>query len=158
MCTENPAGTDRYSGVMRLFIAINIPKKEKDRIQRASRPLLQADLPVRWVEPDNFHLTLKFLGEVRPEQAPDVEGVLERIATATQPFDLEVGGFGAFPTIRRPRVLWVGIEPSPALRCLKQDLEWALTDYGFDGISGDTIRNSRPKRVRCPLTSYLFLF
>lgn len=130
--TRDQAGAARNLGVMRLFVAINVPKKEKDRIQRASRAIREADLPVRWVEPDNFHLTLKFLGEVRPEQVPDVEGVLERIAGTTQPFDMEVGGFGAFPTIRRPRVLWVGIEPSPALRCLKQDLEWALTDYGFE--------------------------
>ncbi len=132
MCTWDQAGTDSHLGVMRLFIAVNIPKKEKDRIQRASRPIREADLPVRWVEPDNIHLTLKFLGEVRPEQVTDVEGAVERVAKSTRPFEMEVGGFGAFPTIRRPTVLWVGIEPSPALRCLKQDLEWALTDHGFD--------------------------
>ena len=45
---------------------------------------------------------------------------------------MDIVGFGAFPTIRRPQVLWVGVEPTPALRCLKQDLEWALTDHGFD--------------------------
>jgi 2'-5' RNA ligase len=117
---------------MRLFIAINIPKKEKTRIHRAARALREEDYPVRWVKPDLFHLTLKFLGEVRSETVPTVEGVLEEVANTTGSFIMDIGGFGAFPTIRRPRVLWLGVDPSPALRCLKQDLEWALSDHGFE--------------------------
>jgi len=117
---------------MRLFIAINIPKKERERIHRSARILREQDYPVRWVKADLFHLTLKFLGDVRPGSLPTIESVLERVGRGTDPFDLEIGGFGAFPTIRRPRVLWLGVEPSPALRCLKQDLEWALSDHGFE--------------------------
>ena len=117
---------------MRLFIAINIPKKERDKIHRSARPLRDRDFPVRWVPSDRFHLTMKFLGEVRPESVSGIEGVLERVAGTTEMFHMDIGGFGAFPTIRRPRVIWVGVEPSPALRCLKQDLEWALSDRGFD--------------------------
>lgn len=117
---------------MRLFIAINIPKKERDRIYRSARPLRDETYPVRWVSSDLFHLTLKFLGEVRPESLPSLEGVLERVAAATHGFSMEISGFGAFPTIRRPRVLWLGVEPSPALRCLKQDVEWAISELGFE--------------------------
>lgn len=116
---------------MRLFIAINIPKKERDRIFRAARPLRNADFPVRWVSPDLFHLTLKFLGDVRPSALPAVDEVVASVAGKTGSFHMEIGGFGAFPTIRRPGILWVGADPSPALRCLKQDLEWALSDHGF---------------------------
>lgn len=117
---------------MRLFVAINIPKKERDRIHRSSRILREQGYPVRWVQPDLFHLTIKFLGDVRPESVASLEGVLEGVAGSAGPFVMKMGGFGAFPTIRRPRVLWVGVEPSPALRCLKQDLEWALSEHGFD--------------------------
>jgi 2'-5' RNA ligase len=117
---------------MRLFIAINIPKKERDRIYRAAKPLREGDFPVRWVKPDLFHLTLKFLGEVRPEVVSDIEGVVETVCEGTGPFPMEIRGFGAFPTIRRPRILWVGVDPSPALRCLKQDVEWTLSEHGFD--------------------------
>jgi len=117
---------------MRLFIAINIPKKERARIHRSVRALREKDYPVRWVSADRFHLTLKFLGEVSPDAVGGVEEVLESVAGKTAVFNLDIGGFGAFPTIRRPRVLWVGVEPSPALRCLKQDLEWALSDLGFE--------------------------
>lgn len=117
---------------MRLFIAINIPKKERDRIYRAAKPLREGDFPVRWVKPDLFHLTLKFLGEVRPEVVSDIEAVVETVCGGTGPFPMEIRGFGAFPTIRRPRILWVGVDPSPALRCLKQDVEWTLSEHGFD--------------------------
>jgi len=117
---------------MRLFVALNLPKKERDRIYRKARLLRDEDLPVRWVGPENFHVTMKFLGEVHPDRVARVEAVLERVASATEAFEVAIGGFGAFPTIRRPRVIWVGIDPSPALRCLKQDMEWALATCGFE--------------------------
>lgn len=116
---------------MRLFIAINIPKRDRNRIHRSARLLREQKYPVRWVPPDLLHLTLKFLGEVQSESVSSIEEVLERVAGTTGPFSMEIGGFGAFPTIRRPRVLWVGVVPSPVLRCLKHDLEWALSDPGF---------------------------
>ena len=117
---------------MRLFVALNLPKKERDRVYRSSRKLRDGDLPVNWVEPDNFHVTLKFLGEVHPDRVERVEALLANVASATDAFDVQLKGFGAFPTIRRPRVIWLGLDPSPALRCLKQDLEWALATCGFE--------------------------
>ena len=89
-------------------------------------------MPVRWIDPEHFHLTLKFLGEVRRERVPDVEEALGRVATSTKSFATELGGFGAFPTIRHPRLIWLGVGANPELRCLKQDLEWALGDLGFE--------------------------
>jgi 2'-5' RNA ligase len=84
------------------------------------------------VDPEHYHVTLKFLGEVREDRMGSVQEALMQVAATTGQLDLAVEGFGAFPTIRRPQVIWVGIEPSPALRCLKQDVEWALMDCGFD--------------------------
>jgi RNA 2',3'-cyclic 3'-phosphodiesterase len=117
---------------MRLFIALNLPDAERKGIHDAVARLRETDYPVRWLEPDSYHLTLKFLGNVRPEMIPVLESVVDRVAEATPLFPLTIRGFGAFPTIRRPRVLWVGVDPVPALRCLKQDLEWALADHGFE--------------------------
>ena len=117
---------------MRLFIALNLPKAERDRIFEAAEPLRTSGFPVEWLEPESYHLTLKFLGNVRPELVPAVERVVDRVSEATGAFTLTVSGFGAFPTIRRPGVLWIGAEPSPALRCLKQDLEWGLANHGFE--------------------------
>lgn len=89
-------------------------------------------MPVRWIEPDQYHVTLKFLGEVRRERTPQVEEAIGRVAAGTTAFTTGFGGFGAFPTIRRPRVIWLGLGATPELRCLKQDLEWALGDIGFE--------------------------
>ena len=115
---------------MRLFVALNLPKKERDRIYRATKVLRGSGLPVRWIDSENYHITLKFLGNVAEDRVIQVEEALTRVATATGKIDLSVEGFGAFPTIRNPNVVWVGVEPTPSLRC--QDLEWALKDCGFD--------------------------
>lgn len=120
---------------MRLFVGINFPKKQRAKMHRAARALRDQELPVRWVDPDNFHITLKFLGEVRREQIDSVMAGIKRAAVSTQPFQTEIRGFGAFPTVRRPHVIWLGVGACPELRCLKQDLEWALGDAGFPSES-----------------------
>ncbi|MDX1646722.1 MAG: RNA 2',3'-cyclic phosphodiesterase [Longimicrobiales bacterium] len=117
---------------MRLFIGLKLPKKQKIRIHRAARPLRDDGLPVRWVDPGNLHVTLKFLGQVRRDLIPQIAEIMSRVASSTKAFSTQIGGFGAFPTVRRPRVIWVGVTATPELRCLKQDLEWALGDLGFD--------------------------
>lgn len=117
---------------MRLFVAVNLPAAERRRIHREASSLRERELPVRWVDPSNYHVTLKFLGEVRREKVDVVKEAVRKAALGNGPFEAQVGGFGAFPTIRRPRVLWVGVEPSPSLRCLKQDLEWVLADAGYE--------------------------
>ena len=116
---------------MRLFIALNIPKKQRTRIHRAARSLREEDMPVRWIEPDDFHITLKFLGEVRREHVGRIEDAMVKVAASTKSFSTNLTGFGAFPTIRRPSVIWLGVGATPELRCLKQDLEWTLGNVGF---------------------------
>ena len=117
---------------MRLFIGLTFPKKQRERIHRAARILREEELPVRWVDLENYHVTLKFLGEVRPDALPPIEAAMAKVAGGTRSFSTEFGGFGAFPTIRRPRMLWLGVGATAALRCLKQDLEWSMGDCGFE--------------------------
>jgi RNA 2',3'-cyclic 3'-phosphodiesterase len=99
---------------------------------RSVRRMVEAGLPVRWVEPDQIHLTLKFLGEVRPDRVDAVKAAVGRVGSKTQPFTMTMGGSGAFPTTRRPKVIWLGAKASPELRCLKHDLEWELAPLGFE--------------------------
>lgn len=117
---------------MRLFLALTFADPERARIHEAAEPLRASGVPVQWLAPDRFHLTLKFLGDVRSERLPGLAKAVGRVAGATRAFTLRLQGFGAFPTIRRPEVLWLGADPTPALRCLKQDLEWGLASHGFD--------------------------
>ncbi len=117
---------------MRLFIAINFTVKDRQRMYSAARKLRDAELPVRWVDIEQLHMTLKFLGEVRPERVKDVKAAVAQVAEKTEPFPMVVRGAGAFPTMRRPKVIWLGADASPQLRCLKHDVEWELAPQGFE--------------------------
>ncbi len=117
---------------MRLFVALNLPAAERRRLHRASRSLRESELPVRWLPPESYHLTLKFLGEVPTDEARRVELAVRDIAAKANPFPLELSDFGAFPSLRRPRVIWCGANALPQLRALKHDLEWELASLGFE--------------------------
>ncbi len=116
---------------MRLFIAINLPQEERARLDREVRALRAARLPVRWVAADALHLTLKFLGEVPDGQVAEVETVSTAVAARFAPFRLELGGLGAFPNLRNPRVVWVGVQAPPELARLAGALEDAMAGLGF---------------------------
>jgi len=117
---------------MRLFVALNLPDKVRERIYRAAHKLRDSAMPVRWVRADDLHVTLKFLGEVRRERLEEVEQAINRVAATTKAFRTKFGGFGAFPSVRQPRVIWLGVAANPELRCLKQDLECSFGDIGFE--------------------------
>lgn len=117
---------------MRLFIALSVPEVECARIYDALAPFRAAGYPVQWLEADEFRVPLKVLGDVRPEARPGIEKAIARVAAATRPFSLVLTGIGAFPTLRRPEMIWLGADPTPALRCLKQDLEWGLSPHGLE--------------------------
>ncbi len=116
---------------MRLFLALNLPPAERERIRRATAPLRAAVLPVRWVETDALHLTLKFLGEVADAQAADVQAAAARVAGEFPDFDYELRGLGGFPNLRVPRVVWVGVQAPPALPRLAVALDQAMAELGF---------------------------
>lgn len=117
---------------MRLFVAVNLPEVERKRLHEATARLRNARLPVRWAEPAALHMTLKFLGEVTEPQADAVASVLGAVAAAHAPFRLELGGVGAFPDLRDPRVIWVGTRPAPELLALQEDVERGLTSLDFE--------------------------
>jgi len=117
---------------MRLFVAVNLKDDERKKLYKAATPLRKSGMPVRWVEPAALHMTLKFLGEVRPQNVEAVMRAVSAVAVKAVPHDIKLAGFGAFPTIRRPRIIWAGAEAKPELRSLKHDLEWELAALGFE--------------------------
>ena len=117
---------------MRLFVALNLPVEERNRLYRAVTPLRRADLPMRWMEPDALHLTLKFLGEVADARVPAIESLLARVAVRHVPFRLELSGVGAFPAVRDPRVVWMGGNAAPELLALQRDVEREFVPLGFE--------------------------
>jgi 2'-5' RNA ligase len=87
---------------------------------------------VRWVVPENVHLTLQFLGAVPEERVADVEAAVRAIAGQARPLALEVKGVGGFPNARRPRVVWAGLQgDTEALAALVRDLGRRLAPLGF---------------------------
>jgi 2'-5' RNA ligase len=116
---------------MRLFVAINFPADLREALWRAAQPLREAGFPIRWVGPEELHLTLKFLGEVAADREPELVACLDAAVRGAKPFVLPVGGFGAFPTASRPRVVWAGCEPLPALEWLQHRVEHEMHQLGF---------------------------
>ncbi len=116
---------------MRLFVAINLPGEVKDELWKATEPLRARRYPVRWVAPESIHLTLKFLGEVDPSRESEIVGALGRAIEGTRRFRMPVGGFGAFPSVEQPRVLWVGCEGVPQLELLQHRVECQMERIGF---------------------------
>lgn len=117
---------------MRLFVALNFSTKERASIRRATKPLRETEMPVRWMPADELHVTLKFLGEVRRERIEELAGAISRVTDKTKAFATKFGSFGAFPSVRQPRVIWLGLGANAELRCLKQDLEYSFGDVGFE--------------------------
>ncbi len=116
---------------MRLFVAINPPERVRERIAAGTEDLRGLE-GIRWVAPDRVHLTLKFLGEVDEESERSIAEALARVAAGHGPFEVRVTAPGAFPNIRRPSIIWLGLDQSPGLAALQHDLEVALADLGFE--------------------------
>ena len=116
---------------MRLFIALTPPPDVQREVWDAFAPLRERPLPVKWVPPENVHLTLKFLGEVATERQTEIVGALASAARGTKTITLVVRGAGAFPNARAPRVVWAGIEPDPAIEILADRVERSYAPLGF---------------------------
>ncbi|HEY3220102.1 MAG TPA: RNA 2',3'-cyclic phosphodiesterase [Gemmatimonadales bacterium] len=94
----------------------------------------RAQLPVKWVRPENIHLSLKFLGDVEETREPELREALQRAASTgpePRPLTLQITGFGVFPDYRRPHVLWAGVTPDPGLELLQHGVEQAFAPLGF---------------------------
>jgi 2'-5' RNA ligase len=117
---------------VRLFIAINLPQSERQAIHHATAPLREAARSVTWVAPDCIHLTMKFLGEQPPEAVALVRDAIGAVARRFNPPRLDLGGVGAFPHLRAPRIFWMGIASDPKLELLHHDLEVACEELGYE--------------------------
>ena len=117
---------------MRLFIAVNFPEALRESLHAAVAPLRIAAPTARWVDPDRIHLTMKFLGEQPEAAVPGLLGVLQQVAARYEPIPLGIGGLNAFPNLRAPRVVWVGVQADPKLELLQHDVERACAALGHD--------------------------
>jgi 2'-5' RNA ligase len=110
----------------RLFVAIDLPPAQRDRIQS-----ICSGLPgTRWTPAGQIHLTLRFIGEVDDSLFRQITDTLAKIRT--EPLTLTIKGLGHFPPRRLPRVLWVGLEKNDRLLQLRNRIETALVRIGLE--------------------------
>jgi RNA 2',3'-cyclic 3'-phosphodiesterase len=116
----------------RAFVAVSPPLEVRRALLQAARGLPVAG-EVRWVKPENVHLTLKFLGDVVEADLVRVTDTLGSVCERHDAFEVEPSGFGAFPSARRARILWAGVgEGAGRLTALAQDIERSLKALGFE--------------------------
>lgn len=111
--------------MIRLFAALELPVSVRNRIEE-----LEGGIPgARWTEPEDLHLTLRFIGEVQEDVAHDIDSVLSGLRVA--PFDISLSGIGEFGG-KDPHALWVGIAKSEPLMTLARKIEHALQRMGLE--------------------------
>ncbi|MCS7247738.1 MAG: RNA 2',3'-cyclic phosphodiesterase [Anaerolineales bacterium] len=121
------------SQVLRAFIAIELPSGVQQRLGRVIQRLQDQlrGVAIRWVKPQNLHLTLKFLGEVSLNNLELIKEILAREAAQVPSFEFSIGELGAFPNAKRPRVLWLHVTAPPPLLALQRSLDLQTARLGY---------------------------
>lgn len=118
---------------IRTFIAIRLPAPVIAALGETSQTLARrvSRDAVRWVRPEQIHLTLRFLGDTPTAQLPQIAAAMDAAAAGASPMALRLGGVGCFPNTRRPRVIWVGLSGDvEQLLALKTALDGQLALLG----------------------------
>ncbi|MBX3086678.1 MAG: RNA 2',3'-cyclic phosphodiesterase [Anaerolineae bacterium] len=121
------------SALLRLFIAITLPEAIHAAIVPIQQRLERLDTShaIRWASDDSLHLTLKFLGETPADRVEAISAAMQA-ACKQAPFRLNIEGLGWFPTLRSPRVIWLGVTGDvPALHHLRDAVERTVAPLGF---------------------------
>jgi RNA 2',3'-cyclic 3'-phosphodiesterase len=116
--------------VIRAFIAIDLDPQVIANIRSAIRELKPLIPAIRWVPPENFHLTVQFLGDVEETELDAIGAALAGAVGPFPPLRINAKGLGVFPDLRRPRILWVGIIGN-SLTALASRVGSALEPLGF---------------------------
>jgi 2'-5' RNA ligase len=141
------------SATLRCFVAIDLSPEVRAAVARAQLRIRKAapGADVRWSDPEQFHLTLKFLGAVPEERVPAVSSALEPVAATAAPIALGAAALGAFPSLRRPRVLWAGLTAGVAeLAALAASVDGAVAALGFPREARPFSAHLTIGRVRSP--------
>ena len=114
---------------MRCFVAIEIERGIRTRLNQLQKQLQKRcsldQHKVKWVEPENIHLTLKFLGDVQDRDLTAVCNIVDEVASKYESFTIDAKGLGCFGS--PPRVVWVGIDPDPVLFEMQKEIDERLS-------------------------------
>ena len=135
---------------MRLFIALNLSEAVRDLVFRAAERLRVEAPGVRWSRPENLHLTIRFLGDMHAEAREKVSGALNAVASGAPGISIRFERFGAFPSLSRPRVIWLGVEATSELRLLRDRVQNQLEAAGIERDAGPFRPHVTLGRVKGP--------
>lgn len=149
----------KIMSVIRAFVAIDLTQDLYTSLEKVSNDLQAAldGMPIRWVPTSKIHLTLKFLGDVSETNVAALTGILQADAANHKVFEISVGGYGVFPNMKRPRVIWVGVEAPEELGNLQRRIEAEAERLGYAPdlrkfnphlTIARVARNADPKLVR----------
>jgi RNA 2',3'-cyclic 3'-phosphodiesterase len=125
-------GDSSRDSTVRLFIAIDLPLEVKALLRSLQATLKPNVSGVRWADPDGTHLTLKFLGNVKYESVDEIKRGMSRAASRIHPFELQTTTLGGFPSLQRPRVIWLGITGDMnTLQTTHAAIEQEIAPLGF---------------------------
>lgn len=113
-----------------MFVAVELASAVSRQMEEIQSLLRAAADDVSWVRPENFHLTLKFLGATPSERIESIRRALVRAVSGTEPFEVELSRVGAFPSPSRARVVWIGLAPERPLAQLAGRIEDELEGLG----------------------------
>ncbi len=117
---------------MRTFIAIELPREIKDALSNLQEKLKKSAADVKWVEPQNIHLTLKFLGERDIKSIEKITQILEEATRNKESYRARVSCIGAFPNTSSPRIIWAGIDKGDSeTREIVKELEEEIAKIGI---------------------------
>ncbi len=117
---------------MRAFIAAELSDTLRREIARCQEQFKETGADVKWVAPDNLHLTLKFLGEIDEQQEEKLKAAVAAAVREIPSFEMRIEGIGAFPRTTGPRVVWLGVhQGAEKLVTLAGKVEQACEELGF---------------------------
>lgn len=117
---------------IRSFLAFELPPDIRSVVSRVSKEVRASRMDVKWVNVENIHLTIVFLGSVEEEIIHRMAGHIEKTCREYSSFDVRLEGMGLFPDIRRPRVIWLGLGGSiDRMSRFRDDIQEGLEPFGI---------------------------
>jgi 2'-5' RNA ligase len=137
--------------LLRTFISVTLPKKIVSLSEMLQTTVISKKDNIKWVNPGNIHLTLKFLGHTPFEVADEINEVLKQLVVNHSGMELNINGTGCFPKIERPRVLWLGVGGQISqLQDFVIDLNKELEKLGFPLEENEFIPHITLARIKYP--------
>ncbi len=137
--------------LLRTFISVTLPKKIVSISKMLQTTVISKKDNVRWMNPGNIHLTLKFLGHTPFEATDEINEVLKNLVTSHTGMELNINGTGCFPKIERPRVLWLGVDGNiDQLQDFVADINIRLEKLGFPLDEDEFIPHITLARIKYP--------